>query len=72
MGSVRSVYHQRRLTLSSFGFQAWNISCATFAYTNHTVLPEALERWPCSMLENILPRHLEIIYRINQEFLDVS
>ncbi|KAL5108014.1 Glycogen phosphorylase muscle form [Taenia crassiceps] len=51
--------------------KAWGITCATFAYTNHTVLPEALERWPCSMLENILPRHLEIIYRINQEFLDL-
>ncbi|KAM3187392.1 hypothetical protein ACTXT7_002428 [Hymenolepis weldensis] len=51
--------------------KAWKITCATFAYTNHTVLPEALERWPCSMLEHILPRHLEIIYRINQEFLDL-
>nr|CUU98860.1 hypothetical transcript [Hymenolepis microstoma] len=51
--------------------KAWKISCATFAYTNHTVLPEALERWPCSMLQYLLPRHLEIIYHINQDFLDL-
>jgi glycogen phosphorylase len=46
------------------------ISCGVFSYTNHTLLPEALETWPVRMLEKLLPRHLEIIYRINREFLD--
>ncbi|KAF0300511.1 Glycogen phosphorylase [Amphibalanus amphitrite] len=49
---------------------AWDIVTRTCAYTNHTVLPEALERWPVSMLGNMLPRHLEIIYDINWKFLD--
>lgn len=45
--------------------EAWDITVRTCGYTNHTVLPEALERWPVTMLESILPRHLEIIYHIN-------
>jgi starch phosphorylase len=48
---------------------AWDITVRTFAYTNHTVLPEALEKWPVWLLGKILPNHLEIIYQINEKFL---
>ncbi len=61
-----------RIMLDEHGLdwdQAWAISTRVFSYTNHTLLPEALETWPVSFFESTLPRHLQIVYQINHHFL---
>ena len=63
---MRLLVDERRLDWDA----AWAIAQAAFAYTNHTLLPEALETWPLPLFGEMLPRHLEIIYEINRRFLD--
>ncbi|MBS0305255.1 MAG: glycogen/starch/alpha-glucan phosphorylase [Proteobacteria bacterium] len=64
-----------RLLVDEHGFgwlPAWQITRRVFSYTNHTLMPEALETWPVPLMQHVLPRHLEIIFRINAELLTLA
>ncbi|MGA8596771.1 MAG: glycogen/starch/alpha-glucan family phosphorylase [Bryobacteraceae bacterium] len=68
-----SVAELMRLLIDEHGMDwepAWRITQETLGFTNHTLLPEALEKWPLSLFQSLLPRHLEIVYEINRRFLD--
>jgi starch phosphorylase len=63
---LRILLDEERLTYD----QAWDIVYNTFSYTNHTVLPEALEKWSVGLIGKLLPRHLELIYLINHFYIE--
>ena len=62
---LRILLDEEKLTFE----KAWDVVYHTFSYTNHTVLPEALEKWSVELLEKLLPRHLDLIYLINHIYL---
>lgn len=67
-----AIVEMMRLLMDQYGLEwddAWHVTTKIFAYTNHTLLPEALEKWPTRILGKMLPRHLQIIYEINRRFM---
>ncbi|MBR2300325.1 MAG: glycogen/starch/alpha-glucan phosphorylase [Alphaproteobacteria bacterium] len=70
-----AIAEMMRLLMDQYGLEwddAWEITTHIFAYTNHTLLPEALEKWPSRILNKMLPRHLQIIYEINRRFMEFA
>ena len=70
-----AIAEMMRLLMDQYGLEwddAWSITTHIFAYTNHTLLPEALEKWPSRILGKMLPRHLQIIYEINRRFMEFA